>query len=79
MAAMRGFAMRFRGIIRSRDGGKLDAWLEEAYHSGIYALQRFPYTAQGDLDAVRNAGTKRWSNGQAEGHISWLKTLKRAM
>ncbi|WP_408858643.1 ISL3 family transposase [Acidiphilium sp. PA] len=79
MAAMRGFAMRFRGILRSRDGGKLDAWLEEACHSGIYALQRFARTAQGDLDAVRNAVTERWSNGQAEGQISRLKTLKRAM
>ncbi|WP_408859084.1 transposase [Acidiphilium sp. PA] len=78
-AAMRGFAMRFPGILRSRDGGKLDAWLEEACHSGIYALQRFARTAQGDLDAVRNAVTERWSNGQAEGQISRLKTLKRAM
>ena len=78
-AAMRGFAMRLRGILRSRDGGKLDAWLDEAYHSGIYALQRFARTAQGDLDAVRNAVTERWSNGQAEGQISRLKTLKRAM
>ncbi len=33
----------------------------------------------GDLDAVRNAVTERWSNGQAEGQISRLKTLKRAM
>ena len=78
-ASMRGFAMRFRGILRSRDGGKLDAWLDEAYHSGIYALQRFARTVQGDLDAVRNAVTERWSNGQAEGQISRLKTIKRAM
>lgn len=72
-------AMRFRWILRSRDGGKLDAWLEEACHSGIYALQRFARAAQGDLDAVRNAVTERWSNGQAEGQISRAKTLKRAM
>ncbi len=37
--------MRFRGIFRSRDGGKLYAWLEEACHSGIYVLQRFARTA----------------------------------
>ncbi len=32
-----------------------------------------------DLDAVRNALTEEWSNGQTEGQINRLKTLKRAM
>ena len=45
----------------------------------IYALQRFVRTLNGDLDAVRNAVTERWSNGQTEGQISRLKALKRAM
>jgi hypothetical protein len=40
-AAMRAFAMRFRDILRSGDGNKLDKWLYDAHHSGIYALQRF--------------------------------------
>jgi transposase len=76
---MRAFAMRFRGILRSGDGNKLDKWLYDAHHSGIYALQRFVRTLNGDLDAVRNAVTERWSNGQTEGQISRLKALKRAM
>jgi transposase len=71
--------MRFRGILRGRDGSRLDPWLDEAYHSGIYALQRFARTLQGDLDAVRNAVIEPWSNGQTEGQISRLKTMKRAM
>ncbi len=71
--------MRFREILRSRDGGRRDAWLDEACHSGNYALQRFARTAQGNLDAVHNAVTERWSNGQAEGKISRLKTRMRAM
>ncbi len=78
-AAMRAFALRFRGILRSRDGLMLDQWLYDAHRFGIYALQRFVCTLQGDLDAVRNAVTERWSNGQTEGQISRLKTLKRAM
>jgi transposase len=57
----------------------LDSWLGEAHHSGIYALQRFAGTLQGDLDAVRNAVIEPWSNGQTEGQISRLKTMKRAM
>jgi transposase len=32
-----------------------------------------------DLAAVRNAITEIWSNGQTEGQINRLKTLKRAM
>ena len=76
---MRAFAMRFRGLLRGRDGAKLDPWLDQAYHSGIYALQRFPRTLQGDLDAVHNAVTAPWSSGQTEGQISRLKTMKRAM
>jgi transposase len=56
-------AMRFRGLLRGRDGAKLDPWLDQAYYSGIYALQRFARTLQGDLDAVRNAVTEPWSRG----------------
>ena len=78
-SVMRAFAMRFRGILRGRNGTKLDPWLDEAYHSGIYALQRFTRTLQSDLDAVRNAVTEPWSNGQTEGQISRLKTIKRSM
>jgi transposase len=32
-----------------------------------------------DIDAVRNAILEPWSNGQVEGQINRLKTLKRAM
>jgi transposase len=32
-----------------------------------------------DLQAVRNAITEPWSNGQFEGQINKLKTLKRSM
>jgi len=42
-------------------------------------MQRFARTLQHDLEAVQNALTTRWSNGQAEGQISRLKTLQRAM
>jgi transposase len=36
-------------------------------------------TLRQDLAAVKNAITEPWSNGQAEGQINRLKTLKRAM
>jgi len=72
-------AMRFRGILRSKDTQKFDVWLNDAQQSGIYAIHRFARTLRRDVDAVRNSLTKGWSNGQTEGQINRLKTLKRAM
>jgi Transposase len=77
--AMRRLAMRFRGVLQSRDVQKFGVWLKDAHQSGIYAMQRFARTVRRDLDAVTNALTEEWSNGQTEGHINRLKTLKRAM
>jgi transposase len=76
---MRRLAMRFRGILRSKDIQKFCVWLDDAQQSGIYAMQRFARTVRRDVDAVTNALTEGWSNGQTEGQINRLKTLKRAM
>jgi transposase len=54
-------------------------WLKDAHQSGLYAMQRFARTLRRDIDAVRNAITERWNNGQTEGQINRLKTLRRAM
>ena len=77
--AMRGLAMRFRGPLRGGTAEGLDAWLIDARASGIYAMQRFAKTIRQDLEAVRNAVSEPWSNGQTEGQINRLKTLKLAM
>ena len=76
---MRRLAMRFRGILRSKDIQKFDVWLNDAQQSGIYAIHRFARTIGRDIDAVKNALTESWSNGQTEGQINRLKILKRAM
>ena len=76
---MRELAMRFRGILRSKNAKRLVGWLNEAQRSGIYAMQRFARTLRQDICAVRNAVAEPWSNGQTEGQINRLKTLKRAM
>jgi transposase len=51
----------------------------DARASGIYVMLRFAKTIRQDLEAVRNAMSEPWSNGQTEGQINRLKTLKRAM
>jgi transposase len=78
-AVMRQLAMRFRGLLRSKKAGKLGIWLKDAHHSGLYAMQRFARTLRRDIEAVKDAITDCWNNGQAEGQINRLKTLKRAM
>ena len=76
---MRGLAMRFRDILRSENAGKLGVWIKDAQQSGLHAMQRFARTLRRDIDAVRNSITEQWSNGQTEGQINRLKTMKRAM
>jgi hypothetical protein len=42
-------------------------------------MRRFGKSLRQDIDAVRHAMTEPWSNGQAEGQINRLKTLKRVI
>ena len=78
-AIMRALAMRFRGILRSGDTEGFRRWLKDAHDCGVHALRRFARMLQGDIDAVESALRLPWSNGQTEGQINRLKTLKRAM
>lgn len=78
-ATMRSLAMRFKGILRGRQSDPLDAWIDNAIESNIISIMRFARTLHRDIDAVRNAIELPWSNGQAEGQVNRLKTLKRAM
>jgi hypothetical protein len=76
---MRQLAMRFRGLLRGGTVERLDIWLSDARTCGIYGMRRFVRTLRQDIEAVRNAVLEPWSNGQTEGQINRLKTLKRAM
>lgn len=76
---MRSLAIRFGSILRSRATSKLDLWIDDAVSSGLAPIVRFARVLHRDIGAVRNAIELPWSNGQAEGQINWLKTIKRAM
>ena len=76
---MRQLAMRFRGLLQNGDLERFAAWLDDAQRCGIYGMQRFARMVRRDVDAVRNALTEEWSDGQTEGQINRLKTLKRAI
>lgn len=76
---MRSLAMRFSGILRGRAADPLPAWIDDAIETDLTPIVRFARTLNRDFDAVKNAIEMPWSNGQAEGQINRLKTLKRAM
>ncbi|WP_210252743.1 transposase [Methylosinus sporium] len=78
-AVMRQFAMRLRGLFRGGSLKKLDEWIWDATSCSVYAIRRFAKTLRQDIDAVQNAVVGPWSNGQTEGQINRLKTLKRSM
>jgi transposase len=63
-------------MIRNRTPDLLDAWLQRA-EQGL--LSSFARGLRADRDAIIAAIEEPWSNGQTEGHINRLKTLKRQM
>ena len=78
-AVIRRLAIRFQSLLRHRDEKKLEPWLADAKACGISAVANFARTLMVDIHAVRNAVVEPWSNGQTEGQINRLKSLKRAM
>ena len=66
----------FHALIRGRDPARLETWLEAAMSSPVGA---FAKGVAADRDAIEAAIALPWSNGQTEGRISRLETVKRQM
>ena len=76
---MRTLALDFREALASNDGRQMRCWIQNAKQCGIGSLVRFAFGLQKDLSAVLAAVETPWSNGQVEGQINRLKTIKRQM
>ncbi len=72
-------AEEFTGLIREHAPDRLDPWLKRARDSTIQQLQSFAKRLGSDYAAVQAAVALAWSNGQTEGQVNRLKTLKRQM
>jgi len=72
-------AQSFRHLIAHGDPAGVLAWLEEAGASAAPEIRRFAQGLKHDLDAVLAAFRLPWSQGQVEGQVNRLKTLKRQM
>jgi hypothetical protein len=67
-------------VLGERDpdaGDALEAWIAEARVCGAAAIETFAPGLEHDGAAVRAALTTPWSDGQAEGRITRLKTIER--
>lgn len=76
LAAARALTDRFTDMLRNRREDALAGWLDEAADSMIASFAR---GLRSDCAAVAAALREPWSNGQTEGQINRLKTLKRQM
>jgi transposase len=74
-----GLARSYVTMIRERRVEEFDAWLSRCSASAITGFETFATGLRQDYRAVRAALVEPWSNGQAEGQINRLKTIKRQM
>jgi len=56
---MRGLALRFNGILRSRNSKALDEWIDDAIDTELTAVMRLASVLRHDIDAVKNAMESR--------------------
>lgn len=76
LVAARSIIAAFHAMIRKKDEGELDAWIERAKASLVASLAN---GIMRDRAAVQAAIISAWSNGQTEGQITKLKLVKRQM
>jgi len=69
----------FQTLISQKNPEALDAWLTEAEQCGIKKLQNFAWGLRQDYQAVKAALSSEWSNGQVEGQVNRLKSIKHQM
>ena len=71
--------LTFKELLLGNNVTLLKEWMERTLSIGISQLQSFVRGLMGDIEAVRNAIETNWSNGQVEGQVNRLKSIKRQM
>jgi transposase len=78
-AQVEGLLIRGWTLLRQHLPALLPGWLTALTGSGVKELQAFAVGIDRDYDAIRAALELPQSNGQVEGQVNRLKTLKRSM
>ena len=74
---VRNLCLRFKTLMETKQAAGLAQWCEEA--GVVAALSGFVRGLRQDYAAVEQAFSSEWSNGQTEGQVNRLKTIKRQM
>lgn len=72
-------ASEFIRLVKNRKADELDEWLEKASKCPVRELKSFANGIKKDKAPVVAALEYEWSNGQVEGQVNRLKTIKRQM
>ena len=70
---------KFRTMVRAKNLGTYEEWLQEAQNKSLTEFENFAKGLRRDNEAVKNALSEKWSNGQVEGQVNRLKFIKRQM
>ena len=79
VAVAEALAKEFATVLRERDVPGWYAWLHGLEISGIPELQAVAHSMWQDRAAIEAGAQQDWSNGQVEGSVNRLKTIKRTM
>ena len=70
-------AQTFRALVRTRDVAGLGPWLEAARTCAVAEFRDFAAGLQRERAAIQAALELPWSNGQTEGQVTKIKSVKR--
>ena len=76
---VRELALCFKQLMETKQADKLDDWLCRCFALNQESLSQFVRGLRQDYAAVKQAFCSEWSNGQVEGQVNRLKTIKRQM
>lgn len=69
----------FIEMLSNQEADQFDSWLINSEECGVKIFENFAAGIRADYDAVKNALSYSWSNGQTEGQVTRLKLIKRQM
>lgn len=73
------FSREFAEILKQKNESGYTDWLNRARNSQVKEIRNFAAGIRQDAEPVRQAVISEWSNGQTEGQVNRLKTIKRQM
>ncbi len=79
VAAIYPLVQGFSEMVRSREAGEFEGWLEKSLSCGVKGFETFAMGLKREQPAVEAALRLPYSNGQTEGQVNRLKTIKRQM